>query len=301
MSISGRKKVALITGATGFVGSHLVKRLVKEDWDVHIIVRGQSGLDIISEIKEKLTIHIYDETTDNVIGILDKVKPKIVFHLASLFLAEHQSKDIEQLIKSNLLFGTQLVEAMAINGVYKLVNTGTSWQHYNNEDCSPVNLYAATKQAFEAILKFYAEATPLRAITLKLFDTYGPNDIRPKLFNLLKRVAEEQKPLAMSPGEQLIDIVYIDDVVDAFVMAAERLMNDKVEHYEDYAVSSGSPLKLRDLVKIYEEVIGRKLPIEWGGRPYRAREVMVPWNRGKVLAGWKAKVNLKDGIKFSGL
>ncbi len=105
----------------------------------------------------------------------------------------------------------------------------------------------------------------------------------------------------MSPGEQLIDIVYIDDAVDAFIIAAERLLNDKVEHYEDYAVSSGSPIKLRDLVKIYEEVIGRELPIEWGGRPYREREVMVPWNKGKRLDGWKAKVHLKDGIKYSRL
>ncbi len=190
------------------------------------------------------------------LDILCKSKPVIVFHLASLFLVQHQSNEIESLIKSNILFGAQLVEAMVKKETYKLVNTGTSWQHYNNEDCGPVNLYSATKQAFEAILKFYAEATPLKAITLKLFDTYGPNDPRPKLFNLLKKVAEEQKPLAMSPGEQLIDIVYIDDVVDAFIIAAERLLNDKVEHYEDYAVSSGSPIKLRDLVKIYEEVIG---------------------------------------------
>jgi nucleoside-diphosphate-sugar epimerase len=301
MSISGNKKVVLITGATGFVGSHLAKRLVNEDWETHIIVRRQSGLDNIMSLKEKLTVHIYDETTDNVLGILNKARPKIVFHLASLFLAEHQSKEIEQLIKSNLLFGTQLVEAMVKNKVYKLINAGTSWQHYDNEDYNPVNLYAATKQAFEAILKYYIEATSLKVITLKLFDTYGPNDPRPKLFNLLKRVAEEQKPLAMSPGEQLIDLVYIDDVVDAFVMAAERLLNDKMEHYEDYAVSSGSPVKLRDLVKIYEEVIGGKLPIEWGGRPYRGREVMVPWNKGRLLPGWSVKIGLEEGIRKIGL
>jgi len=292
-----KERVALVTGATGFVGSHLAKRLVSEGWDVHIIARLNSSLNIISDVIDKLTIHRHDGTTDRMLNILNEVKPKIVFHLASLFLAEHQPKDIEPLIKSNILFGTQLLEAMVRNRIYNMVNTGTSWQHYNNEDYNPVCLYAAAKQAFEDIMRFYVEVTPLRAITLKLFDTYGPDDPRPKLFNLLKKVAEEQKPLSMSPGEQLIDIVYIDDVVDAFMIAAQRLLNNMVEKNEEYAVSSGKPIKLRELVEIYEKLIGKKLAIEWGGRPYRPREVMVPWNKGKLLPGWSVKVGLEEGIK----
>jgi len=290
-------RVALITGATGFVGSHLTRRLINDGWGVHIIARQNSTLNIISDVVEKITIHRHDGTTERMLDILNESKHKVVFHLASLFLAEHQSKDIEPLIKSNILFGAQLVEAMVKNEAYNLVNTGTSWQHYNNEDYNPVCLYAATKQAFEDILKFYIETTPLRVITLKLFDTYGPNDPRPKLFNLLKKVAEEQKPLSMSPGEQLIDIVYIDDVIDAFIIASERLLNGKVENCEGYAVSSGKPIKLKDLVKAYENVIGKKLPIEWGVRPYRQREVMVPWNNGRLLRGWSVKVGLEEGIK----
>jgi len=292
-----KERVALVTGATGFVGSYLAKRLVSEGWDVHIIARLNSSLNIISDVIDKLTIHRHDGTTDRMLNILNEVKPKIVFHLASLFLAEHQPKDIEPLIKSNILFGTQLLEAMVRNRIYNMVNTGTSWQHYNNEDYNPVCLYAAAKQAFEDIMRFYVEVTPLRAITLKLFDTYGPDDPRPKLFNLLKKVAEEQKPLSMSPGEQLIDIVYIDDVVDAFMIAAQRLLNNMVEKNEEYAVSSGKPIKLRELVEIYEKLIGKKLAIEWGGRPYRPREVMVPWNKGKLLPGWSVKVGLEEGIK----
>jgi len=292
-----RHKTALVTGATGFVGSNLVKRLVKDGWEVHIIIRPHSSLDIIKDIVDKVFIHKHDGTTAAMIDIVRKSNPSIVFHLASLFLAEHQSKDIEPLIKSNILFGTQLVEAMVTNGTNKMVNTGTCWQHYNNEDYNPVCLYAATKQAFADILKFYVETTSLKVITLKLFDTYGPNDQRPKLFNLLKKVAEEQTPLAMSPGDQLIDLVYIDDIVEAFMIALERLLNGEVEKYEDYAVSSGKPIKLKDLVKAYENVIEKKLPIEWGRRPYRIREVKVPWSKGQGLPGWRPKVRLNEGIK----
>lgn len=186
---------------------------------------------------------------------------------------------------------------MTANGIYRLINTGTSWQHYENRDYSPVCLYAATKQAFEAILQYYTETTPLRTITLKLFDTYGPNDLRPKLFTLLRKVATENQPLAMSPGEQLIDMVYIDDVVDAFVIAAERLLAEEGQRHEVYALSSGNPIMLKELVQIYSNVVGKQLPIQWGGRPYRIREVMVPWNSGKCLPRWKPKVSINKGIR----
>lgn len=290
-------KTAIITGATGFVGSHVVQRLIADGWDMHLIIRSKTRLSLIQNILDYVKLHQHDGSTNGLINILESVKPQIVFHLASLFLAQHESEDIEPLLQSNMIFSTQLVEAMVTNGVYQLVNTGTSWQHFENVDYNPVCLYAATKQAFETILTFYTETTPLKVINLKLFDTYGPNDLRVKLFSLLQKVAREQKPLAMSPGEQLIDIVYIDDVVDAFVLAAERLHNNKVQEWEEYAVSSGNPIKLRELVETYSRIIGKPLPIEWGGRPYRTREVMVPWNKGILLPGWEPKISIEEGIR----
>ena len=101
----------------------------------------------------------------------------------------------------------------------------------------------------------------------------------------------------MSPGEQLIDLVYIDDVIDAFMVASERLLTGKVNYYEDYAVSSGNPIRLRELVKLCEDLIGKKLPIQWGRRAYRTREVMSPWNRGKQIPGWEIKTGLIEGIR----
>jgi nucleoside-diphosphate-sugar epimerase len=221
----------------------------------------------------------------------------VVFHLASLFLAQHTPDDIEQLVRSNVLFATQMAEAMTQAGCWRLINTGTSWEHYENAAYNPVNLYAATKQAYEVMLAYYLATTPLQAVTLKLFDTYGPNDPRPKLFTLLRQSAGEGKPLAMSPGEQLIDLVHIDDIVRAYLMAADRLLAGAVHGHERYAVSSGNPLPLQKLVEIYCQVTGIKLPIHWGGRPYRQREVMIPWQNGTPLPSWKPEVELVEGIK----
>lgn len=288
-------RIALISGATGFIGSHLVAKLIRAGWQIHIVSRPNSCLPGIPEFS-MVCNHVHDGTAEGMIGIVKDVKPNLVIHLASLFLSQHKPGDIEELIKSNILFGTQLLEAMKTNNVKHFINTGTTWQHYGKQEYGPVNLYAATKQAFEALIQYYVESDGLQVITLKLTDSYGLDDPRPKLMNLLKRVAENMQPLAMSPGEQRIDIVHVDDVVRAYVIAAERLLSGSVERHECYAVRSGLPLQLRELVRVVEYELGRKLPINWGEREYRNREVMEPWE-GELLPGWSAQVDLAQGIR----
>lgn len=293
---TNKQRVALVTGATGFVGSHLARRLVREGWQVHVLSRAGSHLPDAGEFAQ-VTSHIHDGSTEDMVRCVAQAKPDVVFHLASLFLSQHATKDIDALIQSNVLFGNQLLEAMKVNEVNCLINTGTSWQHYDNEDYNPVCLYAATKQAFEALLEYYVQACGIKAITLKLFDTYGPNDPRPKLFHLLNKAANSGETLDMSAGEQLIDLVHIDDVVEAYLIAAQRLLEGKVAKHETYAVSSGRPLPLKELVQLYAEVTKQTVNVNWGARLYRYREVMVPWNCGVGLAGWRPKLTLEEGMQ----
>lgn len=295
MAADHRRRV-LLTGATGFVGNHLARRLASEGWELHAVVRRESDLSRLDPVRDRITVHCHDGTTEGMAGIVADAAPELVFHLASLFLSEHRPSDLERLVASNILFSSQLLEAMSMAGVTRLVNTGTSWQHYEGREYSPVNLYSATKQAFEAILRYYEETAGIMAVTLKLFDTYGPDDWRPKLFRLLRTVAESGEPLAMSPGEQLIDLVYIDDVTEAFLVAADILFSGRVHHHERYAISSGSPIRLRDLVAAFSRELGRDVPIHWGGRPYRSREVMETW-QGPALPGWSPKVSLGEGLR----
>jgi len=292
----GKQRVALVTGATGFVGSHLARRLVREGWQVHILSRRGSRVPDAEEFAQ-VTNHIHDGSTESMVRCVAQAKPDVVFHLASLFLSQHVSKDIDALIQSNVLFGNQLLEAMKVNEVSSLINTGTSWQHYDNDDYNPVCLYAATKQAFESLLEYYVQACGIKAITLKLFDTYGSDDPRPKLFHLLNKAATTGDPLDMSAGEQLIDLVHIDDVTEAYVIAAQRLLDVQVSQHESYAVSSGHPLPLKDMVQLFAEVTKQTIAVNWGVRQYRDREVMMPWNRGISLAGWYPRVSLAEGMQ----
>lgn len=296
MNDSHQQKRALVTGATGYIGSNLVRHLLGLGWDVHILTRPNSDLRVLAAELESITAHQHDGSSLGMVDLLSKAKPDIVFHLASLFLAQHKTDDIEGLVASNLLFSTQLVEAMAVTGVKFLINTGTSWQHYNDETYNPVNLYAATKQAFEDILAYYIEAHGIKASTLALFDTYGPGDPRQKLISLLWKTAITQQPLAMSPGEQMIDLVYIADVMRAYTLAAEALPQQSDAHTR-YGVSSGSPMRLIDLVAAFETATQISLPISFGSRPYRPREVMLPWTNYQVVPGWEAQVPFELGIQ----
>ena len=251
----------LITGATGFVGGHLVKRLLNERHEVHLLVRPSTDLDTFKDDLHRLVSHRHNTTTKSMIQIVESAQPDAVIHVASLFLGEHESENVDDLIQSNVLLSTQLAEAMAVNDVKLLINVGTSWQHYENADYNPVNLYAATKQAFRSILSFYVETGKLKVINLELFDTYGPNDQRGKLFALLDRLRKTGYSLAMSPGDQQIDPIYIDDVSQAFVVALNRLRAGQVNSEETYSVKSDAPVQLRELATIYEEVTGSPLNI----------------------------------------
>lgn len=289
---------ALVTGASGYIGSHLARRLIADGWDVHVLLRHDSRDALLDAAREHLVVHRIGGDTAGIVEAVRRAAPDVVFHLAAAFMAEHVPGDVAPLVQSNLLFGTQLLEAMHANGVRLFINTGTAWQHYGNRDYDPVNLYAATKQAFEAILTYYVSAHGFAATTLVLFDTYGPDDPRPKLMRALWQAAARGAPLAMTSGEQVLDLVFVDDVVEAF-LAAERSLRAGPPGLFRYGVSSGAPLRLRDLVACFEAVAGLPLDIRWGARPDRARDPFTLWTGFVPPPGWRPRVGLTDGLRRS--
>lgn len=252
---------------------------------MHSVVRPSSNPEFIADLGRICRMHTHDGSTGQLLSILREANPDIVFHVASLVLAEHTPESVEDLIHSNVLFSTQLAEALVRGGCKRLVNTGTSWQHYQTNDYRPVNLYAATKQAFEDILVYYHDAHDLSVVTLKLFDTYGPGDRRSKLIDILVQAAMSGEPLNMSPGEQIVDLTHVEDVAMAFLTAAGLLGESSEPLYESFFVC-GERYSIRELVKVVERATGRVVDVSFGGRVYRSREVMVPAPAGDELPGW---------------
>ncbi len=293
-----RNKVILITGATGFVGYHLAKNLAEENI-VYCIVRPNSKIDKLQKYSNIKFIYYNGELSDLADQLLN-IDVDLVYHLASLFISEHKTQDVDNLIDSNIKFPTQLLEVLTNrNKPVKLINAGTSWQNFENSNYNPVCLYAATKQSFEDILRFYHEINGVSNITLRLFDTYGPDDTRKKLFWLLDNLRATGNALDMSYGEQKLNLVYITDVIDAFKYSGEVLLKSTHPVNSIYNVCSDHSIRLKEIVNIYQKVNGCELKINWGKKNYRTREVMEPSVlHYPIVDGWRCKVDIETGISL---
>lgn len=281
-----------ITGITGYIGSSLAERLLQLNYEVAGLVRNLDVNTVISTSGCKL--YEYKNNLSSIKDALQDFRPDIVIHLASLFLSNHQPTDLDPLVESNVILSARLYEAMLSVKVNKIINTGTSWEHYENGGFNPVNLYAATKGAAESILDYYVRAKNFKAINLKLFDSYGPKDNRKKLFFLLREAARNKVILKMSPGDQLINLVYIEDIICAYLKAIACInkYNDKLT----FGVGAEKLISLKNLVACYSDVIQREVPVHFGALPYRDREVMTPWVDYLKIPGWAPQISLVDGI-----
>lgn len=264
-----------ITGANGFIGSHLKERL-KQDRISHIGISHQSTIQEIADILKR-------EKVDSLV------------HLASVFLGEHKPSDVDLLVDSNVGFGTRVLEACALAGVRKVVMTGSSWQHLGN---SSVNLYGALKTGLEAVARYYADAHGISVAFLKLYDSFGPRDPRPKLIPFLLAAYRDptaKEPLQLSEGAQIVDFTHVDNSVEALIKAIEWTAIHPGK-FQDFRVTGREPMSLRQFIALIEETTGHDFKLRWGARPYRHREVMVPWMEAPEIPGFRPLVPLRDGI-----
>lgn len=302
MDIRGSRfmKQIAVTGATGFIGSHLVRELVRNKESVSIIVRDRKKAKrCFSDMLNQISIYSMDDSIIHLAEFLKNQKITDVVHLATKYITQSNTEDISYLVEGNILFGMQVLEAMKLAGVKRIVNTASSWQHYQNKEYCPVNVYAATKQAFEDILRYYSHAEGIHAITLEIYDTYGEADNRSKLIPSWKRIGQTGEEILLSAGEQKLDYVYIEDIIAGIIKALQLLETiPQNEYYEKkYALSSDKIYTLREIATVFEQVYHTKLSIQWGEKPYRVREVMEPYRGLERLPGWKPKYTLEDGFQ----
>lgn len=293
---------AIVTGATGYIGSHLCNQLLHEGWNVTAFLLSIEDLGLLIPHKN-LNVYQIPFSEFNLKKLIVKEDADVIYHLAAYIKVEHTVEDLKPFIEANITLGLRLLEAVRGTRIF-FINTGTFWQYSDEKTCQPVahDLYAATKSAFEQLLIYYNHSHDINALTLYLFDVYGEDDMRSKIMNYLQKSALNQTYLELSPGEQKMDLVHIDDICHAFIQAYYFLLQNEYGYYR-FSVSSKTLISLQELVKEINVIVKTPLKVNFGGRPYRLNEIMNPQRNIETLPFWSCSVSLKEGLTriFGGL
>lgn len=292
----GVMKTVLVTGATSFIGLELVDKLHAQGCEVHIVTRPQTDPVLLQRFVRMPLAHVHDGSAAQLTTIVNDARPEITFHLAGRYVKEHDPADADALIRDNLTFGVQLLDALAAAGCLRLVNTGSYFQFASDGTPQPYNLYASLKSAFQDCIDLYRREHGLLATTLVLFDIYGPRERRRKLMTAIRDAVLNGTPLSVPKDDPEMDLVYAADAADAFVRAGALSVDDP-SHVDGqrFAVSSGHTMRVRDVVALAEEVAGKKLDVRTGDWPAPKTPLPSPW-RGAPVPGWKPETDLAAGI-----
>ncbi len=298
------KKNIILTGATGFIGSHVLRRLLSSKYNITILKRKTSNTWRIKDILNKVTIYDIDKTNNYEKIIKEQVIDGIV-HVATKYIKNNASQDeIEEMVKSNVLFPSFLLEAAIEQNVKFFINTGTFSEYKTvkkpvKETCviDPVNYYSATKSVFENILKYYSKQKKINGVTLKLFSPYGEKDNEKIIFLIVKSFIES-KPLATTKGEQKLSFTYINDIVTAYVKAIEFARNNNLI-YEEFNIGSEKTYSIIEIIRFIEKISKKRSKINLGLIPYNVREILYSCcnnSKAREILKWRPKVGIINGL-----
>ena len=282
----------VITGGNGFVGSSLISRLLAEGVEIHALVNANHQR--LDRILPRECIHVLEGDIGSAAELVSRLAPDCIFHLAAVYSEPVSPATVLKMIEGNLTLGACLLFAAThCSSKPVFVNTGTYWQFDETSAYAPNTLYAATKQAFQDLLVFYRMHMGVASVSLILYDTFGEHDTRPKLWRRLAMSPPGER-IELSSGEQTIQLVHIDDIVSAFVSAADLLQQGTTLE-PVYSVSAEQPHKLKDLVEAFNEQARLQLDLRWGALPYWEGQVSEPWI-GKRLPGWEPNVQVLPAL-----
>ncbi len=294
---------ALVTGAAGFVGAVLARRLLADGHPVTLVAGPDSDpwrLDGVAGEAEIAAVDLRD--AEAVAAAVERARPELVFHLAAHGAYSWQ-RSLTRMIETNLTGLANVVEAAADAGARAIVTAGSSSEyglkdHAPSEDAlpEPNSAYAVTKAAAALCCGWMARERGLAITTLRLYSAYGPWEEPRRLVPALVAHALEGRLPPLADPAIARDFVYVDDVAEAFVRAAEHARPGAGAVYN---IGSGRQTTLRELVDAARHVLPIQEEPAWDAYPARDWDTDV-WvadpSRAAAELGWRASTSLEDGL-----
>lgn len=295
----------LVTGASGFVGAAVVRRAVALGLPVTALVGPASDIARLAPLARDIDIARADITdTRALAAAVADARPELCIHLAAAGAVVREDA-LDLLLAANALAPARLAHALAAAGARRLVTAGSSSEYGTVEGpmdesraCDPDDPYGVSKLAGGLLARVAGRDAGLETAHLRLFSVYGPGEDPRRLVTSVVRALVAGRPLELTPGEQVRDFVYVDDVAEALLTAALAPEVDGLT----VNVGTGVETTVRDLCLRIAGLTGGDDLLDFGARPYRPGE-RFHWRAATEHAqrtlGWRSRTSLDEGLRLT--
>lgn len=294
-------KRILVTGATGFVGANLVRKLISQNHQVHILKRKESKIWRIKDIMSELYIHNVDLLErEKLFNTMHKIKPNVIFHLANLGLYAGIDPKIEDSIQINTFGTINLIQGSDSIDYECFINTGSSSEYGAKlssmkeiDVCEPTSNYAIAKLASTLYATSHAKKTKKPLATLRIFSPYGPYDHPDRLISqaILRMIRGE--PFLSENPYSVRDYIFIDDVTDAYLLCIKNCQKISGEIFN---IGGGKQIYIKDVIKLLETETGTN-SVRWKASKKNNIVWQADIRKAKKILNWYPKKNLIEGLK----
>jgi CDP-3, 6-dideoxy-D-glycero-L-glycero-4-hexulose-4-reductase len=280
------KKKILITGSTGFVGSNIIKLLLKENVYIYDILRDKNKKNkkILELNKNKNYLPIFYKKFDELKKKLKKVKIDTVINCATYYTKENDIENIENLIKTNITFCSIILEILK-SKIKKFINFGSMMEYSQGNNFSPENFYAVTKYSFQKIEEFYKLRNNIKFYDLKLYETYGDNDERKKIIPTIIKNYSQNKITKIISKNLKMNFVHIESLIQVIHM----IIFTKIKEGE-YCIKNNKFIKIKKLINSLNQKLKKKIKIKY----LSSKKINNSTKKFKIFPNWNDKKNLEE-------
>ena len=293
----------LVTGGNGFIGSHVVRKLLAQGYNPILLIRNSSDMWRLNDIINKVSTFNIDEKSLNEVFKGENLGG--VINLVTYYKKHNSFEEIAKMVDSNITFPSQLLQLCKDNNVPIFITAGSYFQYGINfflstsESPIPRDFYAATKSAFSKIMDFYSSSSSLNVVELILFTPYGEKDHNEKLIPYLIRNTLTDQSVNLTGGFQKLNLVYVEDVASAFVNALNtHIEENKSVHLN---VANAISYSIRDIITVMEDILQKHINVNWDS--FTASEMdkdymlVVDTKMTEMILKWKPQYDLYEGLK----
>ncbi|MDR3243352.1 MAG: NAD(P)-dependent oxidoreductase [Elusimicrobiota bacterium] len=282
----------LVTGATGFLGSHIVKALLKNSHEIIILKRSFSDICRIKDEINKVKHYDIDKEDLNAV-FYDNKDIDIIIHTAVNYGRKKQT--FPDVYESNVMFPFRLLDIACRNKVNQFINASSFSQSIMDINY-PIYPYLKSKRDFLSLGEIYSKNKKIKFIDFELQHLYGAFDSETKFIPfIINSCINNIFVLKLTKGEQEKDFIYIDDVIEAYMEIINCCCKD---YYKKYYIGTGKSISIKQAVETIKKLTASKTKLNFGALPYNKGEMMrvnADISLNSTL-NWKAKTEFNAGI-----